>query len=368
MPGSLAGIAAGSRAPGEGRVSSEQRTVLITGGAGFYGESLKAFLLERGIGCVSLDPAEDSFDHPLLTRIRGDIRDRELLARLAGTHRFDAVIHLAAVLAHAVKDEGSLWSANVEGTRNIAEMATRFRIPKVIFTSSNCLWGEDLGRPVGEEELPRPVEIYGRSKWEAEKILLACADAFDTVIFRCPTIVGAGRLGLLAILFEFIDEGRRVWVLDGGRNRYQFIAAADLHDACLRALAYRGGGIFNIGSDAVPTLAETYRYVIDRAATGARVASLPGWAVLPLMRLAHRLGLSPLGPYQYRMIAASFMFDTTKAKRLLGWRPAITNGEMLWDAYRYYHDHAAEIRQRTGVSAHKRSAGQGIIRLLKWFS
>lgn len=368
MPDSFAGIAAGSRAPGEGRVSSEQRTVLITGGAGFYGESLKAFLLERGIGCVSLDLEEDSFDHPLLTRVRGDIRDRELLARLAGTHRFDAVIHLAAVLAHAVKDEGLLWSVNVEGTRNIAEMAKEFRIPKVIFTSSNCLWGEDLGRPVREEELPRPVEIYGRSKWEAEKILLACADSFDAVIFRCPTIVGAGRLGLLAILFEFIDEGRRVWVVDGGRNRYQFIAADDLHDACLRALAYRGGGIFNIGSDAVPTLAETYRHVIDKAGTGARIASLPGWAVLPLMKLAYRLGLSPLGPYQYRMIAASFMFDTTKAKRLLGWRPVVTNGEMLWDAYRYYHDHAAEIRQRTGVSAHRKSAGQGIIRLLKWLS
>ncbi|KAF0220989.1 MAG: NAD-dependent [Geobacteraceae bacterium] len=344
------------------------RTVLITGGAGFYGESLKEYLLERGVRCVSVDVEEDFSRHPLLTSVRGDIRDRELLARLAATHRFDAICHLAAVLAHSVKDESHLWSVNVDGTRNVAEVAAEFSIPKVIFTSSNCLWGEGFGRPVSEDDQPRPVEIYGRSKWEGEKILLGSADRFDVVVLRCPTIVAAGRLGLLAILFEFIAEGRRVWVVDGGRNRYQFISAADLNDACLRALEYRGSDLFNIGSDNVPTLAEAYRYVIDRAGTKARVASLPGRIALPLMRYAHRFGLSPLGPYQYKMIAESFEFDTAKIKARLGWSPSITNREMLWDAYRYYHDHLAEIKQRKNVSPHKKPASLGIIRLLKWLS
>ena len=86
------------------------------------------------------------------------------------------------------------------------------------------------------------------------------------------------------------------------------------------------------------------------------------------MRLAHRARLSPLGPYQYRMIAESFRFDTTKIKRLLGWQPTLTNGEMLYEAFDYYRRHVDEIAARTAVSAHKQAARMGVIRLLKQLS
>ncbi len=83
----------------------------------------------------------------------------------------------------------------------------------------------------------------------------------------------SGRLGLLSILFEFIDEGRKVWTVGGGANRYQFIYAQDLADACLKAATHPRSDLFNIGSDNVKTMAETYRYVIEQANTGARVAA-----------------------------------------------------------------------------------------------
>jgi hypothetical protein len=86
------------------------------------------------------------------------------------------------------------------------------------------------------------------------------------------------------------------------------------------------------------------------------------------MKAAYALGLSPLGPYQYKMIAESFVFDTHNIKEQLGWNPTLTNEEILWKAYEYYHAHRAEIAQRTNVSAHKQAAKMGIIRLLKWFS
>ena len=346
----------------------EKKKVLITGGAGFFGELLKRELLDRGHSCVSIDLQSDPCRHERLTAVRGDVRDRQLLETLAREGEFDVVYHLAAVLAHAVKDEEFLWSSNVEGTRNVAWLAEKFRIPKVVFLSSNCLWGNGFDRPVGEEEPPCPVELYGRSKWEAEKILGQWRDAFHAVIFRCPTIVDAGRLGLLSILFEFIDEGRRVWVVGRGENRYQFIYARDLIDACLGALAWNESGVFNVGSDNVPSMTEAYRYVIERAETGARVAHLPAAPTLAAMRAAHALRLSPLGPYQYKMIAENFVFDTAKIKRCLGWKPTLDNREMLYKAYSYFHDNKLEIGNRTGVSAHKRASGMGIIRVLKWFS
>ena len=81
-----------------------------------------------------------------------------------------------------------------------------------------------------------------------------------------------------------------------------------------------------------------------------------------------RLGLSPLGPYHYKMIAEDFSFDISKIKRELDWTPTLTNEEMLFRAYSYYRENRDEIGNRTNVSAHKQSAKMGVIRLLKWVS
>ena len=344
------------------------RTVLLTGGAGFFGGLLKQRLLDTGYSCVSIDLHKDDTVHPNLTAVQGDIRDRELLERIFAEHRFDAVLHIAAMLAHGNMDERLLWTSNVDATLNIAELAKKYKVPKVIFTSSNCLWGEGVPHAITEEEPPNPIEIYGRSKLEGEKILQRFSNDFHAIIIRCPTIIGFGRLGLLSLLFEFIHEGRKVWVVGSGRNKYQFIYAGDLADACIRCIDYDRSAVFNIGSDNVKSLRAVYEYVAQKAQSGAQVASLPQGPTLLAMRVAHLLKVSPLGPYHYKMIAQNFMFDTSKIKRSLGWTPTLTNEEMLWRAYQYYQNNRSEIENRQDVSAHKQGAKMGIIRVLKWIS
>ncbi|MSR86792.1 NAD(P)-dependent oxidoreductase [Candidatus Peribacteria bacterium] len=344
------------------------RTALVTGGSGFFGGILKRQLLERGWSVINIDLVKDDDQYPQLTSIQGDIRNGQLLLDSTRDRKVDVIFHCAAILAHAVKDTKFLWSSNVDGTRSVIEFAKASTISKVIFISSNCLWGENFGRPIREEDTPKPVEIYGQSKWEGEKILINERGTTDTVIFRCPTITDAGRLGLLAILFEFIDEGRKVWTVGGGYNRYQFIYAGDLVEACIKAVDYPGTALFNIGSDNVKMFREVYQEVIDRAQSGSRVASLPKGLTLFGMKLMYWLGLSPLGPYQYKMIAEDFEFDTSKIKRELGWMPTLTNGEMLWKAYEYYRDHRKDLKGGEGVSAHRQPAKMGVIRILKWLS
>ncbi len=349
--------------PGDGAAP-----VLVTGGAGFFGSLLARRLLDAGQDCVVLDVQPTEIRHPRLEAVRGDIRDARLVDALFEKHRFGAVYHCAAMLAHAVEDERLLWESNVDGTRNVAEAAARSGTGSLVFTSSNCLWAANMGRPVREDDAPAPVEIYGRSKWEGERILDRYRDRLNVVSIRCPTIVDEGRLGLLAILFEFISEGRKIWAIGGGRNRYQFIYAPDLADACMRAAAHGRSATLNIGSDDVPSLREAFQYVMDRAGTGSRVVSMPKAPALAALRLAHLLRVSPLGPYQYRMIAEDFLFDTSRIKAELGWRPTLTNGEMLWRAYRYFQDRRGEIAARTGVSAHRQAAKMGALRVLKWVS
>lgn len=342
---------------------------LITGGSGFFGSILKKYLLNRGYACVSIDMKEDDIIHRNLISIVGDIRNQNRLDRVFCEHApFDAVFHIAAQLAHVVKNTKFLWESNVDGTENVARICVKHGTKKIVFTSSNCLWGQPFDRWVIESDEPAPIEIYGQSKLEGEKILLRYRYQIDSVIFRCPTIVSAGRLGLLGILFEFIDENRIVWVVGSGENKYQFIYSDDLADACLKALDIDRTEVYNIGSDNVRSFREVYGYVIKNAGSKSRVGSLPKKITLFGMRLMHKLGLSPLGPYQYKMIAESFVFDTHKIKRELAWKPTKTNEDMLLEAYEYYSVRRNEIQKRKGVSAHRQGAKMGIVRLLKWLS
>jgi UDP-glucose 4-epimerase len=342
--------------------------VLITGGSGFFGGILKRRLLTEGYVCTNIDLVADPDTHPNLTSIEGDIRNTDLLQQAFAAQNFAAVFHCAAQLAHDTIDDNLLWTSNVDGTRNLADAAKRFGVKKFIFISSNCLWACDLGHDVTEDETPNPIELYGRSKLAGEQVLDEYAEDLDVITIRCPTIIDSGRLGLLAILFEFIDDGKKVWVVGDGSNRYQFIYAQDLATACLQALVYNGSNLFHIGSENVVSLRTVYEAVIRAAGSRSRVASLPKAPTIAAMQLAHKLNLSPLGPYHYRMIAESFVFDTTRIRTELGWAPTVTNEEMMVHAYNYYAKNRSEIHARTNVSAHSRPTSMGIIRMLKWFS
>jgi UDP-glucose 4-epimerase len=343
------------------------KTILVTGGAGFFGGIVKRHILEQGHRCVSVDLVQDEDEDLNLVKHQLDIRDSAKLRNVFAAQPIDGVIHCAAILAHAGPDEKFLWTSNVDGTRNVMDAMRRFGVRQMVFTSSNCLWAESLGRPVREDDPPTPAEIYGRSKLAAEHIIREYPDLVS-VIVRCPTIIDFGRLGLLAILFEFIHDGRRVWTVGKGANKYQFIYAGDLVNACMLGLDYPVSETFNIGSDNVKSLAETYDYVVRRANSNSRVASLPRRPTLAAMRLSHLLKVSPLGPYHYKMIAEDFCFDTTRIKTRLGWNPTLTNEEMLWRAYQYYSENRIEIENRRDVSAHRQPAKMGVIRLLKWMS
>jgi len=343
------------------------KTIMVTGGAGFFGGILKRAILESGDRCISVDVVPDVDEHPNLDKRQIDLRDRDALDQVFASGHIDGVVHCAAMLAHGSEDPKELWTSNVDGTRNLMDAMRKHGVRQHVFTSTNCLWGEAMGRPVLEDDPPNPVELYGRSKVEAERIIREYDDIVS-VLVRCPTILDFGRLGLLSILFEFIDEGRRVWAVGGGRNRYQFIYARDLANACIMALDYPRSDTFNIGSDDVKSMAEVYEYVIRKANSGAKVAALPRGPAIAAMKLAYHLKISPLGPYHYKMIAEDFLFDTSRIKERLGWRPTMTNEEMLWRAYQYYSENRREIEARQDVSAHRKAAKMGVIRLLKWVS
>ena len=342
---------------------------LITGGAGFFGSQLAADLAERGHSVVILDRVMDAQLAQRFPFAHVDLRQPEAVKQVFQEHGpFDGVFHVAAMLAHAIKDERDLVDSNVTGTRNIVAAAVAAGTPHLVYTSSNCVIGKPIRQPVGEDDPLKPLEIYGRTKLEGEQILAEYQDRINITMIRCPTIMGGGRLGLLSILYEFIYEGRKVWMLGDGSNRYQFIAAPDLIAALESAIGQTGFHLYNIGSDDVPTLRELYESVIHYAGTRARVARLPKAPAVASMRVLHMLGMSPLGPYHYKMLAESFVFDTSHIKHDLAWQPTKNNIQMLTESYQWYVDHYAEVYGGGERSAHRQPVKLQALALLKRIS
>ena len=351
-----------------------KKRFLITGGAGFFGSLFAEYLVKRGFCPVILDRLYDKDMAGKYLYYQGDFRIKTVIDDVFNKFGpFDTVFHFGAELAHCMVSEKSLWSSNVDGTKNMVEASIKHQVKHFVFTSSNCAVGKPTKNflSVKETDPVNPLELYGRSKLEGENILRRYGEKINITTFRCPTIIAPGRLGLLTILFDFIKEGRKVWVVGKGDNRYQFVYAYDLANACLLAVKdpkSPGFSLYNIGSDNVKNIADIYKFVIKKAGTSAKIASLPKNITLFLMKAAYKLGISPLGPYHYGMIAESFVFNTSKIKKELGWKPTKTNEEILWEAYLYFEKNYQSVLHGEGSSPHRSAAKMGIIKLLKLVS
>ena len=89
--------------------------------------------------------------------------------------------------------------------------------------------------------------------------------------------------------------------------------------------------------------------------------------VIPFMKLASRLGISPLGAYHSMMYGKSMYFDITKAQKELKWEPKYSNKEMIIESYNYYIRHRASILNNNNkTSFHKGPVRQGILNFINW--
>ncbi|HEY7168670.1 MAG TPA: NAD-dependent epimerase/dehydratase family protein [Candidatus Binatia bacterium] len=341
-------------------------TSLITGGAGFFGELLARKLLERGHFVHVLDLVKPSYVHPRMKVTQADIRDVDAL--LLACEGVDFVFHNAAQLALA-KDKDLLWSVNRDGTRNLLESCVRQSVKKVIYTSSSAVYGVPLSNPVTEETVPVPAEEYGRAKIAGESLCREYGQrGLDVSIVRPCTILGHGRLGIFQILFEWIYQGKNIPVLNEGNNRYQFIHADDLAEACILASTRAGSDAFNCGTDRFGTMKEALEHLCSHAGTGSVVKSLPMWPMTLAMNTSSWLGISPLGPYHATMYGRSFYFDVSHAREKLGWAPRYSNNEMFVESYDWYVTHRdAVLSAGDRASQHRSAMQQGILKLVPWF-
>jgi nucleoside-diphosphate-sugar epimerase len=343
------------------------RTVLVTGGSGYFGTILVSSLLARGdeVRVFDINPPEEPAepDAPRPAFIQGDVRDRDALR--AACQGADVVLHNVAQVPLA-KDRDLFWSVNVTGTANLLLAAREAGVGKVVHTSSSAIFGIPESNPVTEETPGRPLEAYGRAKLEAEWLCRDAAESgLDVSIVRPRTILGHGRLGIIAVLFEFVAAGAPVYVLGGGHNRYQFVHANDLADACLRAAERDKPAVYNIGATEFGTMRETLQALVDHAGTGSKVRSLPVAPARIGMKALAGLGMAPFAPYHWLLYSESLWFDTINAQTELGWQPQHSNASAVIESYQWFLANRDSLGDRGGASHHQSPVKLGLLEILK---
>jgi nucleoside-diphosphate-sugar epimerase len=345
-------------------LSDGPRRALVTGGSGYFGCLLVEVLRQRGYQVSVFDLVDVPERAPDVRFHQGDIRDRAAVARAC--QGIDVIHHNVAQVPLA-KDRELFVSVNVTGTEYLLEAALAQGVAKTVLVSSSAVFGVPAKNPVDDDVRPHPREAYGRAKLEGERAAQRFVErGLDVSIIRPRTILGHGRLGIFQILFEWVRTGQPLYVLGRGDNRYQFVHADDLADACIRAGEHAGADTFNIGAEHFGTMREALEGLIRHAGTRSRVRSLPMAPTVRLMELTSKLGLSPLGAYHSLMYGREMFFDLSKPKTKLGWHATRSNEEMLIESYDWYVAHRGEVLARTGASHHRSPLNRKILRLLEY--
>lgn len=236
----------------------EKRRVLVTGGAGYLGSVLCEHLLDEGFAVDVLDTLafrQNSLfhlcAHPRFNFIKGDARDRRVLAPLVA--RADVIIPLAAIVGAPAcnADPIAAQSLNFDAIKLLNELRTPAQL--VVYPNTNSGYGLGSGETFCTEETAlAPISIYGRTKCEAELLLLAAENA---VTLRLATVFGASprmRLDLLVNHFTYAAATDRYLVIFEKDFRRNFVHVRDVADAFIHAIRHASemkGRAFNVGLD-----------------------------------------------------------------------------------------------------------------------
>lgn len=279
------------------RMTEQQLTVLITGGAGYIGSHTAVSCLNAGHRVVVLDDLSNGHSEAIdriericertVTFYRGSCLDSEYLDQIFSEQSIDAVIHFAGLKAvgDSVRLPLDYYRVNVAGTVSLLSAMQRAGVSRLVFSSSATVYGVEAEIPYRETE-PRgsTTSPYGASKAMVERILedLALADPqWSIVNLRYFNPIGAHNSGLIGEyprgvpnnLMPFIAQvavGRRPYLsvygddyaTPDGTCRRDYLHVMDLaegHTKALERLQLEGFETFNLGTGVPVSVIEMIR-------------------------------------------------------------------------------------------------------------
>ena len=257
------------------------KSIYITGGAGYVGAVLVPRLLREGYHVTVLDlmiyGEEVLPEHPRLCKIKGDIRDQELLHSSIKGH--DALIHLACISndpSFELNPELGR-SINLDAFRPLVKISKKNGVQRFFYASSSSVYGIKEETNVHEDMSLEPLTDYSVFKMNCEQILSEYqSDDFTTTTIRPATVCGYSprqRLDVVVNILTNLAYHKREISVFGGSQLRPNIHIADMVEIYIELIKAPkdkiAGEIFNGGYEnhSVLQLAETVRDVIGEDVT-----------------------------------------------------------------------------------------------------
>lgn len=248
--------------------------VLVTGGLGYLGSVACEHLLAAGYAVTALDNlmygngqglyhlcANPAFDF-----VKGDVRDEAVMRNALKTA--DAVIHLAGVVGAGACDRDPLLakSVNFESVKQLNKLRSSSQL--VVYPNTNSGYGATSGATFCTEETPlEPISLYGRTKCDAERLLL---DSPNAVTLRLATVFGMSprlRLDLLVNHFVYAAVKDAYLVLFEKDFKRNFVHVRDVADCFLHCLTngtQMTGRPYNLGLDSANLSKEELAFAVKK--------------------------------------------------------------------------------------------------------
>lgn len=305
----------------------------ITGCEGLIGRSLRPRLRAMGHTLRGLDlVAPDSGG-----RRRGDIRDRQTVARFMDG--LDAVIHLAAVsrVLVAEADPATCWSTNAEGTALVLEAAARTESqPAVLVVSSREVYGTPMELPVREDAPLCPINVYGRSKLFGEQAALAARSrGLTTAVVRLSNVYGDVDDHPDRVVPAFARAAAQggVLVVQGRAHTFDFTHVDDAVHGLVLLVEALGSGVRDLPAIHLTT---------------GRGTTLGGLAELAVAAGGGRARIVD-GPPRTNDVSC-FVGDPSRAQELLGWRAQRAVADGISDLVRAFAMSQAQPLRAAGAN------------------
>ena len=245
----------------------------MTGGAGFVGTHLVKLLIEKGHEVKIIDNLikgkkenlSDVFDK--IEFINSDIRDYENLEK--NLHNVDGIFHQAAltVVQDSFENPEEYHDVNVVGTENIFKLAHKHDL-KVVYASSSSVYGDVSDIPIKENFKRNPINPYGKTKVEKEKLTEEFwVKGISIIGLRYFNVYGKGQTGTYAgVITQFMKRLRDDLppVIHGEGNQVRdFISVEDIAKANLLAMESNTNQDFlNVGTGKLISILDLAKMMI----------------------------------------------------------------------------------------------------------
>jgi len=326
------------------------KTILVTGAAGFIGSHTVEALVKRGDRVIGLDNLNDYYDPARKEKnlrevsdlalaekwpgtfqfLKGDIRDRPLVANLFSDHRFDAIVHLAAMagVRVSIDDPGLYYDVNVMGTLALLDAAvgrigserTSAPSPTFVFASTSSVYGNTKTIPfVTEDPCDKPLAPYAASKRASELLGYTYHHLYglNYTGFRFFTVYGPrGRPDMMAYkVLDNIFTGCEVPLYNEGNMHRDWTYVEDIVSGLVAAVDHPlGYEILNLGRGEPVLLLDFVKGIEQLAGRPAHLIPAP-------------------------MLDADIAYtfaDITKTRKLLGYDPQTSVPEGVAKFWKWY--------------------------------